>query len=92
MPSTIRYRWGDVVLVAFPLSDMSGLAGKLWLQADQKDLICEARKKSMSGGVLGQYVGARRSSATKQMSLFQQPAKDKKTVRIIWSRMFPISR
>lgn len=24
MPSTIRYRWGDVVLVAFPLSDMSG--------------------------------------------------------------------
>jgi len=24
MPSTIRYRWGDVVLVAFPLSYMSG--------------------------------------------------------------------
>lgn len=24
MPSTIRYRWADVVLVAFPLSDMSG--------------------------------------------------------------------
>jgi mRNA interferase MazF len=24
MPSTIRCRWGDVVLVAFPLSDMSG--------------------------------------------------------------------
>jgi len=24
MPSTIRYRWGDVVLVAFPLSDISG--------------------------------------------------------------------
>ncbi len=24
MPSTTRYRWGDVVLVAFPLSDMSG--------------------------------------------------------------------
>ena len=23
MPSTIRYRWGDVVLVAFPFSDMS---------------------------------------------------------------------
>ena len=24
MPATIRYRWADVVLVAFPLSDMSG--------------------------------------------------------------------
>ena len=24
MPSMTRYRWGDVVLVAFPLSDMSG--------------------------------------------------------------------
>lgn len=24
MPSTTRYRWGEVVLVAFPLSDMSG--------------------------------------------------------------------
>jgi hypothetical protein len=24
MPSMIRYRWGDTVLVAFPLSDMSG--------------------------------------------------------------------
>lgn len=24
MPSTIRFKWGDVVLVAFPMSDMSG--------------------------------------------------------------------
>ena len=24
MPSTTRYRWADIVLVAFPLSDMSG--------------------------------------------------------------------
>ncbi len=24
MPSTIRCKWGDVVLVAFPLSDISG--------------------------------------------------------------------
>ena len=24
MPSTTRYKWGEVVLVAFPLSDMSG--------------------------------------------------------------------
>jgi len=43
------------------------------LQAAQKDLRGEAREKSTSGGVLTQYVGARRLSATKHMSLFQQP-------------------
>ncbi|MGH8546718.1 MAG: ATP-binding cassette domain-containing protein [Gammaproteobacteria bacterium] len=42
-------------------------------QAGQKDLRGEAREKSTSGGVLNQYVGARRLSATKHMSLFQQP-------------------
>ncbi len=30
----------------------------------------------MSGGVLRRYVGARRLSATKHMSLFQQPARE----------------
>ena len=45
---------------------------KLCSQAGQKGLRCEAREKSTSGGVLKQYVGARRSSATKQMGLFQQ--------------------
>ena len=34
----------------------------------------EAREKSTSGGVHRQYVDARRSSATKPMGLFQQPA------------------
>jgi len=48
-------------------------AEKPCLQAAQKDLRGEAREKSTSGGVLGQYVGARRLSATKHMSLFQQP-------------------
>jgi hypothetical protein len=43
-------------------------------RAAQKDLRGEAREKSPSGGVLNQYVGARRLSATKHMSLFQQPA------------------
>src|SRR5262249_34501278 len=33
----------------------------------------KARERSTSGGVLNQYVGARRSSATKHMSLFQRP-------------------
>jgi len=45
-------------------------------QAGQKDLRGEAREKSMSGGVLRRYVGARRLSATKHMSLFQQPARE----------------
>jgi hypothetical protein len=44
------------------------------LQAAQKDLRGKAREKSTSGGVLNQYVVARRLSATKHMSLFQQPA------------------
>jgi hypothetical protein len=47
-------------------------AEKLELQAAQKDLRGKAREKSMSAGVLWQYVGARRLSATKHMSLFQQ--------------------
>src|SRR6266850_7782189 len=51
-----------------------GILLKLCLQAVQKDLRGEAREKSTSGGVLTQYVGARRLSATKHMSLFQQPA------------------
>ncbi len=51
---------------------------KLRFQAGQKGIRYEARKKSTSGGVLIQYVGARRSSATKQMSLFQRPVESLK--------------
>src|SRR5207245_11417487 len=40
-----------------------------------KGLRGEARERSTSGGVLRQYVGASRLSATKHMSLFQQPAR-----------------
>jgi hypothetical protein len=50
------------------------LLKKICLQADQKDLRGEAREKSTRVGVLSRYVGARRLSATKHMSLFQQPA------------------
>ena len=45
------------------------------LQAAQKDLRGEAREKAASGGVHRKYVDARRLSATKPMSLFQQPAR-----------------
>jgi hypothetical protein len=48
---------------------------KTGLQAAQKDLRAKAREKSASGGVLSEYVVARRSSATQDMSLFQQPAR-----------------
>src|SRR5688500_2453657 len=45
------------------------------LQPAQKDRRGEAREGSMRGGVLSRYVDARRLSATKHMSLFQQVAK-----------------
>src|SRR3990172_1828072 len=59
------------------------LAGcqKTRLQAAQKDLRGEAREKSTSGGVRGEYVVARRLSATKHMSLFQQPASGRSETR-----------
>jgi len=45
-------------------------------QAGQKGLRCKAREKLTSGSVLrkyvGKYVGARQSSATKQMGFFQR--------------------
>src|SRR5215510_3590674 len=44
-----------------------------YLQAGQKSPSCEARADSTSGGVLMRHVGARRTSATKQMGFFQQP-------------------
>jgi hypothetical protein len=59
-------------IMRFPAS--SRLLKKSALQAAQKDLRGEAREKSTSGGVLSQYVAARRLSATKHKSLFQQPA------------------
>jgi len=43
-------------------------------QAGQKGPRCEAREKPTSEGVLKEYVGARRSSATKQMGLFRRSA------------------
>jgi hypothetical protein len=43
------------------------------MQVAQKDLRGEAREKSASEGVLSPYVVASRLSATKHMSLFQQP-------------------
>jgi hypothetical protein len=50
-----------------------GVLKKL-LQAAQKDLRDEACGKLTSGDVLSQYAGARQSSATKYMRLFQRPA------------------
>ncbi|HBA38878.1 MAG TPA: hypothetical protein DCZ05_03800 [Deltaproteobacteria bacterium] len=41
-------------------------------QAGQKGLRCKAREKLTSGSVLRKYVGARQSSATKQMGFFQR--------------------
>jgi hypothetical protein len=59
------------------MTDLRRIAEKIQ-QAAQKDLRGEAREKSTSGGVLSLYVGARRLSATKHMSLFQQPVRQQK--------------
>jgi len=48
-------------------------------QAGQKGPKCKACEKQTSGGVLKKYVGARRSSATKQMGLFQRSVKNLKS-------------
>jgi len=64
-------RW-VVVLSRRLWSDLIQGVGKPCSQAGQKGPRCEAREKSTSGGVLRQYVGARRLSATKQMGLFQR--------------------
>jgi hypothetical protein len=56
------------------LSRCSRLRENYICRVAQKNLRGEAREKSPSEGVLNQYVGARRLSATKHMSLFQQPA------------------
>ncbi|HEX9274276.1 MAG TPA: hypothetical protein VGA01_18925, partial [Candidatus Binatia bacterium] len=61
---------------------------KLVWQAGQKGLRCEAREKSASGGVLKRYVGARRSSATKQMSLFQRPVRFTTRAKLAASLLF----
>ena len=47
---------------------------KTWIAGCSKRVRAEAREKSASVGVLSEYVVARRSSATKDMTLFQQPA------------------
>jgi hypothetical protein len=50
------------------------LLQKLCSQAAQKDLRGEARERSTSGGVLRQYVGARRLSATTDcVKTFNEP-------------------
>jgi hypothetical protein len=53
-----------------------GTIRKTLIAGCSKRLRGEAREKSTSGGVLSQYVVARRLSATKHMSLFQQPDRD----------------
>jgi hypothetical protein len=63
----VKY-FGISIVASYPVAE------KRRVQAAQKDLRGEARGKSMSGGVRSEYVVARRLSATKHMSLFQQRA------------------
>jgi mRNA interferase MazF len=53
MPSTTRYRWGDVVLVAFPLSDMSGAIRRpglvLFDSGDEDAMLARITTQQMRG-------------------------------------------
>jgi hypothetical protein len=63
---------------------MNTHARMAWIRIFEKGAVCrlfkkvqrETREKSASEGVLSEYVGASRSTATKRMGLFQQPAKE----------------
>ena len=112
MPSTIRYRWGDVVLVAFPLSDMSGAIRRpglvLFDSGDEDVVLARITTQAMrdrtdvrlvdwkAAGLIAASVVRLSKIATIRKSLIDRHlgavSKDKKTVRMVWSRMFPISR
>jgi PemK-like, MazF-like toxin of type II toxin-antitoxin system len=113
MPSTIRYRWGDVVLVAFPLSDMSGAIRRpglvLFDSGDEDVVLARITTQAMRdrtdvrlvdwkvAGLIAASVVRLSKIATIRKSLIDRhlgavSSKDKKIVRMVWSRMFPISR
>jgi mRNA interferase MazF len=111
MPSTIRYRSGDVVLVAFPLSDMSGAIrrpGLVLFDSGDEDVVLarittQARRDRTdvrlanwkAAGLIAPSVVRLSKIATIKKSLIDRhlgslSSKDKKTVQIVWSRMFVI--
>jgi mRNA interferase MazF len=111
MPSTIRYRWGDVVLVAFPLSDMSGAIrrpGLVLFDSGDEDVVLarittQARRERTdvrlvdwkAAGLIAASVVRLSKIATIKKSLIDRhlgslSSKDKRTVRIAWSRMFVV--
>lgn len=109
MPSTTRYRWGDVVLVAFPLSDMSGAIrrpGLVLFDSGDEDVML-ARITTQAGrdrtdvrlvdckaaGLIAASIVRLSKIATIRKSLIDRhlgrlSSKDKKTVQIVWSRIF----
>lgn len=113
MPSTTRYRWGDVILVAFPLSDMSGAIrrpGLVLFDSGDEDVML-ARITTQAGrdrtdvrlvdwkaaGLIAASVVRLSKIATIRKSLIDRhlgtlSSKDKKTVQIVWSRIFAGSR
>jgi mRNA interferase MazF len=54
MPSMTRYRWGEVVLVAFPLSDMSGTRRRpglvLYDSGDEDVMLARITTQEARGG------------------------------------------
>ena len=113
MPSTIRYKWGDVVLVAFPLSDMSGALRRpglaLFDSGDDDVMLARITTQAIrdrtdlrlvdwqAAGLIAESVVRLSKIVTIRKSLVDRhlgalSPKDKKTVRMIRARMFPIPR
>lgn len=113
MPSTIRYSWGDIVLVAFPLSDISGAVrrpGLVLFDSGDEDVMLarittQARRDRTdvrladwkAAALIAESVVRLSKLATIKKSLVHRhlgtlSLKDKKTVRMVWARMFPVPR
>jgi mRNA interferase MazF len=113
MPSTTRFRPGDVVLVAFPLSDMSGAVRRpglvLFDSGDEDVVLARITTQAMrdrtdvrlvdwkAAGLIAASVVRLSKIATIRKSLVDRhlgalSAKDKNTVRMVWTRMFSSPR
>ena len=113
MPSTIRYRWCDVVLVAFPLSDASGTLRRpglvLFDSGDEDVMLARVTTQSARDRTdvqLADWQAARLIAAsvvrlskvtTIRKTLVDRrlgalSPKDKKSIREVWAKMFPIPR
>ena len=113
MPSTMRYRWADIVLVAFPLSNMSGALRRpglvLFDSGDEDVMLARITTQAIrdrtdmriadwkTAGLIAESVVRLSKVVTINKSLVDRHLGalspiDKKSVRMVWARMFPVPR